>query len=122
MLARVEYDTGLEKSALWIIISACIGICVRCGCAMVIMRSREEKSKLPENNPNFVESHGEFNNHSMDLLEKAFSNHTGPRMPTTPETVALTEYMQIDASPLDDDAFEEVTALKSRMGSAPDII
>ncbi len=84
------------------------------------MRSKKKNAK-PENNPEFVQSDGELN-HSMDLLEKAFSSNTRPRTSQSAETVALTEDMVNDASPTDDDDFEEATALKSRMGSSPDII
>jgi hypothetical protein len=114
----VVYESGMEKSTLWIIVGAVAAFCIAC-CCYIKMRSKKKKAK-PENNPEFVQSDGELN-HSMDLLEKAFSSNTRPRTSQSAETVALTEGM-LDASPTDDEDFEEATALKSRMGSSPDII
>lgn len=121
-------DYGLDNTIMWILIGGSAGVCLLCSC-FVILRLRKKKSKLPENNPSFVEPQGEFNNHSMDLLEKAFSNRSpeAPRMQGSGETIGLTEDLHTDdadedAVPSEDDDFEEATALTSQMKSAPDII
>jgi len=83
---------------------------------------RKKRKRLPENNPRFIHTTTGELNHSMDLLEKAFSSNSRPRTSPTAETVALAEDLHNDASALDDDDFEEATALKSRMNFGPDII
>ena len=91
----------------------------------MLWRRRKRTAKLAENNPKFVAHETGELNHSMDLLEKAFSTNSGMvRTPNSQETVALAEDMHNDASPsADDDDFEEVTALKSHMDrSESDII
>lgn len=81
---------------------------------------KQEKDRLPENNPKFVVSAGEFNNHSMNLLEKAFSNHTKTAPSSPEEKDRLTTDPSIDV--IDDDDFDEAEALKSRIDATPDII
>jgi hypothetical protein len=117
----VYESSGMDKKLMWIIIGASVGFCVCCCCVLAI-RSRGGKTTLPENNPKFVASEEGELNHSMDLLEKAFSTNTRPRASTSTETVPLAQDMHTDASPLDDDDFEEAQALKSSMGADPDII
>jgi hypothetical protein len=116
----VVYESG-KGNTVWIIVGVALGICVAC-CLCIFVRSRKETRKLPENNPKFTTSEAGEMNHSMDLLEKAFSTNTRPRTPPSRETVALTEDLYSDASPTEDDDFEDAPALKSRMESAPDII
>jgi len=85
-------------------------------------RRKQDKEGLPENNPKFVVSTGEFNNHSMNLLEKAFSNNkTAPSSPEETNRLTGTTDPSIDIIS-DDDDFDEAQALKSRLDSTPDII
>lgn len=102
----------------WIIIGLVLGAMLLC-MGYILWRRRKKVAKLPENNPRFVTSETGELNHSMDLLEKAFSSTSRVCTPGSGETVALAEDMHNDASPLDDDDdFEEITALKSRMESS----
>lgn len=117
--AGVVYKTGIDGRLMWIIIGVSVGLCVA-GCLVMASRSRSLK-KLPENNPKFVTSDGELN-HSMDLLEKAFSTNTRPRTSTPTETVPLAEDLHTDASPPEDDDFEEAQALTESVEGPPDII
>jgi hypothetical protein len=97
------------------------------GCGLYFcFRSRQRVAKLPENNPKFVPSAGELN-HSMDLLEKAFSNR-GSHRPSSPsppstETEALNAHQDDGSSLEDDDAdFDDLASLKSSTKDVPDII
>lgn len=110
----VVYDDG--ASLVWIIVGVVLGLCVCCSGAWYC-RSRKKVAKLPENNPKFVASENGELNHSMDLLEKAFSSNS--RIAQSGETAPLAEDMHYDASPGEDEDFEEATALKS---SRSDII
>jgi hypothetical protein len=107
-------DDGIDTKTIGIIIGAVLGLCLFC-CCFYFMRSKKKvQEKLPENNPTFVASDGELN-HSMDLLQKAFSGNT--RLPL--ETTALTAGHN-DASPTDDEDFHEAAYLES--SRVPDII
>ena len=105
-----------DRRKIWIIVGSAVGALALCCIAMAYM-GREKNSKLPENNPKFFAAEAGELNHSMDLLEKAFSSNSRPRPGRSAETVALAEDLHNDASPQDDDDFEESTALKSRMES-----
>ena len=74
------------------------------------------EEKLPENNPTFVASDGELN-HSMDLLQKAFSGNMRPPTETTGLTIGHN-----DASPTDDEDFHEATDSSEYTPDNPDII
>jgi len=56
---------------IWIVVGVGVGMLFLCYGAFVFFR-RRRKSVQPENNPSFVSPKGEMN-HSMDLLERAFS-------------------------------------------------
>jgi hypothetical protein len=119
--AGVVYGSSSSGSATtWIITGVAIGAFLAGGW---FYRGRlQGKKRLAENNPKFVVSAGEFNNHSMNLLEKAFSNNTAPNTPE--ETTRLTGSFSnpvIDVVD-DDDDFDEAEALKSRIDTSPDII
>lgn len=119
--AGVVYGSSSAGSrTMWILVGVAIaGLLVG---AWFFRRRLQGKKSLPENNPKFVASPGEFNNHSMNLLEKAFSNNTAPNTPE--ETSRLTGGFsdpEIHAI-CDDDDFDEAEALKSRIDSTPDII
>ena len=118
----VSYKNG--SMMLWVVIGSSIAIAIISILAL-LHRGRGGKSKLPENNPKFFVSESAELNHSMDLLEKAFSSTVvRPRMSLSSETIALAEDMYShDASPLDDTDFDEATALTAQMESnQPDII
>lgn len=106
-----------SDNTIWIVIGSVLGAIFLCIC-YILWRRRRKVAKLPENNPRFVTSETGELNHSMDLLEKAFSSTSRVCTPDSGETVALAEDMHNDASPLDDDDFEEITALKSKMDSS----
>lgn len=111
----VEYDDGISN-LVWIIGGSILGVCMLCFCFLIRRRRQEQTSKLPENNPRFMRPVTGELNHSMDLLEKAFSpSRITPH--TSTESIALKEDMYNDASPGEDDDFEEVRALKSSMES-----
>lgn len=122
----VVYDTGVSDT-VWIVVGVLGGLLVA-GCGgYFCMRSRRKASTLPENNPKFITSENGELNHSMDLLEKAFSStrvddRSGTQRSMTPpsETEALNAFH--DASPVDDEDFESVPALSRQLESAPDII
>ncbi len=110
------------ENMVWIIVGSVVGACLFCACCYM-WRRQKKVAKLPENNPRFVASETGELNHSMDLLEKAFSTNSRICTPNSGETVALAEDMHNDSSPGDDDDFEEVISLKSRMDlSDADII
>lgn len=107
-------DDGNGTKTIGIIIGAVLGVCLFCSC-FYFRRSKRKKveEKLPENNPSFVTSDGELN-HSMDLLQKAFSGNMRPPTETTGLTIGHN-----DASPIDDEDFHEATDSREY---APDII
>jgi hypothetical protein len=106
------------SNLIWIIIGSALGAMLLC-LGFILWRRQRKVAKLPENNPRFVTSETGELNHSMDLLEKAFSSNSRVCVPGSGETVALAEDMHNDASPLDDDDdFEEITALKSKMDTS----
>jgi hypothetical protein len=98
--------TGVHQnssSTIWIIIGVSVGVLVAVCCFYLYRRrrsKREDLEKLPENNPTFVTADGELN-HSMDLLQKAFSTSSKP-----PINRAEMEGLN-DASAPDDDDFED---------------
>jgi hypothetical protein len=109
-------DDGIDTKTIGIIIGSVLGVCLFC-CCFYFMRSRKKvQDKLPENNPTFVASDGELN-HSMDLLQKAFSGSASPPSETTGLTIGHN-----DASPIDDEDFDEATYLESKRECAPAII
>ncbi|KAG7349119.1 low iron-inducible periplasmic protein [Nitzschia inconspicua] len=112
---------------VWIILGVIVGVLIL-GCLVwFYIRSRRRVSKLPENQPKFIPSAGELN-HSMDLLEKAFSTKNqhlshSPSSPST-ETEALKAY-QDDVLSLGDDKdddFDDMSSLNSKTNDVPDII
>jgi hypothetical protein len=115
----VVYDTGVSDT-VWIIVGVLGGIAlVSCG-YFFYKRSRARVAKLPENNPKFIKSEVGELNHSMDLLERAFSSTSTQSQTPPPETYALNDFR--DASPSDDEDFDDVVALKTKLESNPDII
>jgi hypothetical protein len=118
----VSYDSG-ASSTVWIVVGV-VGAVVLMSCfGFFYMRSRARVAKLPENNPKFVPSESGELNHSMDLLEKAFSS-THPQGRTSPdcEGDALNSNDFHDAAPSDDEDFDDVVALNKKLESNPDII
>jgi hypothetical protein len=111
------------SDTVWIVVGVLGGLILIGCCCFFYNRSRRKVAKLPENNPKFIPSDGELN-HSMDLLEKAFSSTSVTRPPS--ETDALKAYDDDDRSSFDeeeqDDDFEDVASLKANMQSPPDII
>ncbi len=102
----VVYEQGMNQ-LLWIILGSVLGFCVLCTCVFYL-RSRKETRRLPENNPRFIIPETGELNHSMDLLEKAFSSTSSPRITTNAtEMAALTEDMYTDASSGGDDDSED---------------
>jgi hypothetical protein len=106
-------DDGLDTKTIGIITGAVLGVCLFCCCFYFMRSKRKVEDKLPENNPTFVASDGELN-HSMDLLQKAFSGNTIPPTERTGLTIGHN-----DASAIDDEEFHEATDTRE---SAPDII
>jgi hypothetical protein len=121
--AGVVYMSSSSGSATtWIIVGIAIVTFLAGVGGWFFRRRLQGKKRLAENNPKFIVSAGEFNNHSMNLLEKAFSNNTAPNTPE--ETIRLTGSFSnpvIDVVD-DDDDFDEAEALKLRIDSTPDII
>eukprot|EP00980_Cylindrotheca_fusiformis_P024658 scaffold12195_cov126-Cylindrotheca_fusiformis.AAC.2 len=118
--AGVVKGASSSGATLWIIIGVAIAVVLAGG--WCFLRRHQGKKRLPENNPKFVVSEGEFNNHSMNLLEKAFANHTAPNTPE--ERSRLTggfSEPEIKLVDDDDDDFDEAEALNGR-DSTPDII
>ncbi|KAL3938414.1 MAG: hypothetical protein SGBAC_006676 [Bacillariaceae sp.] len=106
---------------LWIGVGA--GVLFLLGALIFFCLKKQGKESLPENNPKFVVSAGEFNNHSMNLLEKAFTNNrTAPSSPEETNRLTGATDPSIDIISDDDDDFDEAQALKSRLDSTPDII
>jgi hypothetical protein len=120
----VKYGTS---DTTWIIVGLVAGFFLIGCCLCFYFRTRQKVSRLPENNPKFVPSAGELN-HSMDLLEKAFSSE-GSRRTASPlippaETEALNA-SEDDSSSLereDEDDFDDMASLKSNSINVPDII
>jgi hypothetical protein len=112
---------------VWIIVGSILGSCALC-LGFVCTRRRQESTKklLPENNPEFIRPlNGTMNhsgdlhyaddlNHSMNLLERAFSSNRN-----TPHSAAagitLSEDLVYDASA--DLDFDEIRSLKDSMVS-----
>ena len=113
----VPTSAGLDTLAIALIAAASAFVCFACICCVYFRTKKRKRRKLPENNPTFVPQEGGELNHSMDLLQKAF---TGAKR-TGSETDRLTS-SHIDASPTVDEDFEDLPALESRRESAPDII
>lgn len=105
-------------------VSVLVGLLVLGCCLWFCVRSNQKTAKLPENNPKFVPSSGELN-HSMDLLEKAFSTRS-PRSPSpfppSTETEALHTNQEEGSSFDDCDDFDDMASLKSNARDVPDII
>jgi hypothetical protein len=118
----VQYGTS---DTVWIIIGLVVGLLLIGGGLYFYIRSRRRVAKLPENNPKFVPSVGELN-HSMDLLEKAFSSGGSRRSPSpsapSTETEALNAHEDDSSSLEDDDDFDDLASLKSNSRTVPDII
>jgi hypothetical protein len=106
-------DGGIDTKTIGLIVGAVLGLCLFCCCLYFMLSKKKVVEKLPENNPTFVTSDGELN-HSMDLLQKAFSGNMRPPTETTGLTIGHN-----DASPIDDEDFDEATDSRER---APDII
>ena len=122
---------------LWIVVGVVSGLLSICCCGFLFFFFRfRRKSTKPENSPRFIPSGGELN-HSMDLLEKAFSSkrsHTPPLSDDTDEEIEALNCQYIvsraddsdndaDTFSDEDDSFDEVVALTSkRRDPMPDII
>jgi len=122
---------------IWIVVGVLSGLVSICCCGFLFIRFRRKSISmdLPENNPKFIPSSGELN-HSMDMLEKAFSakQFDTPHTDSDEEMEALnSEYNDstmknrgYEDSPTlsaeDDDHSDEVSALTSKRISMPDII
>lgn len=117
--AGVKYDSGVS-STVWIVVGVVGGVLLLSCCCYFYMRSRAKVTKLPENNPKFVVSERGELNHSMDLLEKAFSSTSTQSRTPPSETDALNDFH--DASPSEDEDFDDVVALNTKLDSNPDII
>lgn len=117
----VVYDSGVSNT-VWIVVGVVLGVVVLSCFGFYYLRSRARVAKLPENNPKFVASEAGELNHSMDLLEKAFSS-TNPegRIAPSAEGEALNGHFH-DASPSYDEDFDDVMALNAKLESNPDII
>merc|ERR1712151_608131 len=64
---------------IWVVIGVVLGLILICCCGFLYFRFRRISAEKPENKPRFIRSNGEMN-HSMDLLEKAFTS----KRPITP--------------------------------------
>mmetsp|Transcript_11764 Transcript_11764/g.27275 ORF Transcript_11764/g.27275 Transcript_11764/m.27275 type:complete len:438 (-) Transcript_11764:272-1585(-) len=126
---------------IWIVVGVTIGFLLACVCALYFFCTRRRrKSSKAENNPRFFPSNGELN-HSMDLLEKAFSTRRSltpdsSHGDTDEEIEALNrKYIDSRSEDLDhpgetfsdeddelSDHFHEVVALTSGRDLIPDII
>ncbi|KAG7374724.1 low iron-inducible periplasmic protein [Nitzschia inconspicua] len=121
--------SGVQYGAprnIWIVLGVVVGVLIL-GCLVwFYIRSRQRVSKLPENQPKFIPSAGELN-HSMDLLEKAFSTKNQHRChspSSSTETEALKAYQDGALSLGDnkDDDFDDMSSLNSKTKDVPDII
>jgi len=118
---------------IWVVVGVLGGLLSMCCCGFFIYRFKRKSAKLPENNPRFISSGGELN-HSMDLLEKAFSpkGFDTPLSETDEEMEALNNkyndsamnngYEGSPTPPEDDNYLDEVSALTTKRGQMPDII
>lgn len=130
---------------IWYVIGTAVFLQSLCCGGFFYFRRKKRTARRPENNPKFIPSNGEMNyhhsmtNHSMDLLEKAFTSKRSSKHSRTPssspddtdeEIEALNRrYIDSRASVLnitgdtfsdEDDSFDEVVALTS--AKAGDII
>jgi hypothetical protein len=97
------------------VIGILVGLCVLFSCLWCVRSRRRGVKSLPENNPKFVAPEGELN-HSMDLLQKAFSSNGRP--PSETEKLTGESY---DASPAIGEHDEDGEGVPLRE-SSPDII
>ena len=81
-------SSGLSSAVVSIIVVVVISIALAAG---YFCWRRRQRKRLPENNPRFIASEGEFNNHSMNMLEKAFANmHSSDILAADEETHRFT--------------------------------
>jgi len=128
---------------IWIVVGVLLGVLSICCCGTLFCIRKKRRlisMKLPENNPNFVPSNGELN-HSMDLLEKAFSSKQFDGDDNSPNVRDNSEEMEAlnnsdheyedssrsdDDDDDDDDFHDEISALTSKEKKTkkhvPDII
>jgi hypothetical protein len=117
---------------VWIILGVFGGFLVFGCIGYFYCRRRRKTFSLPENNPKFIHSDGELN-HSMDLLEKAFSStarlqnspvtdRDGTARSISPESEREALSAFHDASPVDDEDFESISSLRARLTADADII
>ena len=86
---------------IWILLASILGVCCLCQCAFLVRKRKRSRRRLPDNNPRFIapETGELIVNHSMDLLEKAFSRTSARALNIeSQETVGLTEDMYTDTS------------------------
>jgi hypothetical protein len=111
-------DTGADLA--WIVSGSVLGVSVLVLFGIMLRRRRKRTTMLPENNPRFIvpitgelNHFGELNdlNHSMNLLEQAFSASRIP--PHSSASTLMHEDMVYDASAEDD--FDEIQSLKDSM-------
>jgi len=106
----------------WVFVGVTIGLILILSlfCFFYIRRRRRRRAMLPENNPDLIPSTGELN-HSMDLLEKAFSpNRQIPTTQLPSETEALN---RTDVEDDNDEHFEdEVDEAAALTSNTPDVI
>ncbi|KAL3918581.1 MAG: hypothetical protein SGILL_004169 [Bacillariaceae sp.] len=120
----VQYGVS---SNVWIIVGVVVGVLVISCCCYFYVRSRRRAGKLPENNPKFVPSDTGELNHSMDLLEKAFSTRGTERSFSAPftETEALNgeqeDVVSEEDSDIEENDFDDMASLTHNVDT-PDII
>merc|ERR1712159_689448 len=86
----------------WIFVGVACGLSLILLCICFFYFRRRKAARLPENNPNFAPASGELN-HSMDLLEKAFSpNRNIPTTQLPSETEALNKNLTDDEDDSDE--------------------
>jgi hypothetical protein len=116
----VQYGVS---SNVWIIVGVLGGL-LCCSCSIFLYMRSKRRDKLPENNPQFVPSDTGELNHSMDLLEKAFSTRE-QRTILSAETEALNadeDEKEFESDEDDEDGdFDDMASLKEN-GDVPDII
>ena len=125
---------------IWIVLGVVGGLLLACCCGGFFFFRFRRKTVQPENNPRFIPSGGELN-HSMDLLEKAFSSkrsHTPPLSDDTDEEIEALNRHYIDSRAddmkndtdtysdendtdtfSDEGDFDEVVGLTSSRGRGP---
>jgi hypothetical protein len=102
---------------------AIIGTVIALGLLAIVVVRRRQKRDLPENNPNFKYSDkGEFNNHSMNLLEKAFANNVPSSPDEATNRLTTTHGFSSPSIAVEDDDFDEVQGLTTGPVSDFDII